>query len=401
MYTKEQNYSITWIDDPQVLIQIEKEWQELANRTDADVYLRPTWFKVWWRHFGGNLKLACLIIRENGKLEGVLPFIVDHIWIGPICFKIAKLAGTDPNSIILKIPVSKRYISVSLDESIKYLLKTGRCLAVSLTPVSELADHLPELRRSVAQNSDVLSVISEQGIHVAFELDSDFEAWLGKLSKKRRSQFRRDRRELTEKHGMQEENTVPNAGALDLFSTFHDLQWQSIGRGGHFTDWPGSRDFYCDLATEATGDPPMRLYSLKGTDGILAEQLALVGGTAAHWRLPARSIDPRFERLGIGRMGLLLMVESLIKEGISRIEAGRGRYEYKTIFGGKEIPVYRFIIRSANMYSGQKLRMFLVFSDFLNIIYYRFWFLKVTPYIWRVFGIRRRPLSSAWIRTRL
>lgn len=47
-------------------------WEELAERTAAEPWLRPGWIDAWWRAFGrGRLELIC--VRRGRELVGVLP----------------------------------------------------------------------------------------------------------------------------------------------------------------------------------------------------------------------------------------------------------------------------------------------------------------------------------------
>lgn len=134
---------------------------------------------------------------------------------------------------------------------------------------------------------------AEEGSHVIFDLSEEFPELFAQLSKKRRSQFQRDLRALQSRYRMQEVEIAPDGAAFTEFAALHSQQWQAVGRGGHFSDWPGSEAFYHDLADRIATDPPMRLYTLIGTTGPLAMQFALIGGSAAQWRLPARCLDPK------------------------------------------------------------------------------------------------------------
>jgi CelD/BcsL family acetyltransferase involved in cellulose biosynthesis len=51
---------------------LRKEWDLLADRTDAEPWLRPGWIAAWWRAFGRG-SLSILVSRRGGRLTGVLP----------------------------------------------------------------------------------------------------------------------------------------------------------------------------------------------------------------------------------------------------------------------------------------------------------------------------------------
>lgn len=81
-----------------------------------------------------------------------------------------------------------------------------------------------------------------------FDLAGSFDDYLtSRVSRNRRSQFRGDHKALEKRFGMTATQHVPDAHAFAEFVTFHNTQWQAVGKG-HFTDWPGSAAFYADLA---------------------------------------------------------------------------------------------------------------------------------------------------------
>ncbi len=390
-----------WIEQPEALWTLSAEWQALASRTDAEVYLRPAWVSAWWDHFGAGRTLACLTIREDGRLIGLLPFYVEQIWAGPVPVRIARLAGTDPHCIVCRLPLEIDVTAMALQEAFRHLLTSQGCHVVSMTPVSDLALHLPVLRDIGDGQSDLAVYEERDGSHVVFDLPADFPTWLAQLSKKRRSQFQRDLRALQTRYGMQETEIVPDGTAIAGFAGFHKQQWEAVGRGGHFSDWPGSEAFYRDLADRSAEEPPMRLYMLTGTTGPLATQFSLVGGSTAQWRLPARCLDPEAERLSIGKVGLLRMIKAMIDQGIHRIEAGRGDYDYKLSYGGQSVAVWRFLVFRNVGWNRRRLQWLLAWATVLHLIYYRIWFLKLAPRLRKHIGLVPRPLWRGWIRSRL
>jgi CelD/BcsL family acetyltransferase involved in cellulose biosynthesis len=393
-----QGVTTVWIDRPEDLWAIGSEFQELVERTDAEVYLREAWLRVWWDHFGTGKALACLAVRNKGRLAGLLPFCIKELGIGPVRLRFARLAGTDPHCMILRLPLEDDIAEAAIRKAVSHLTGPLGCDVVSFTPVSDLATHLPVLRKLGRDMPGTVLHEATEGHHVVFDLPGDFKSWLGGLSKKRRSQFPRDLRNLQERYGMQCAAVVPDGAAFAAFAAFHDRQWRALDRGGHFTDWPGSQAFYCDLADRPAKEPPMRLFELAGTTGPLATQFALVTGQIAHWRLPARTLDPEAERMSIGKVGLILMIEELISHGVTFVEAGRGDYDYKLSYGGRSVPVRRMIFHPEK--PAWRTRLLLVWSDLLHLLYYRIWFLRLAPRIRRWFGRQPRPLWRAWITSR-
>lgn len=389
----------SWISRPEDLIPLHGEWRALADRTGADIYLTPEWFSVWWEHFGAGRELACLVAREDGRLIGVLPFCLDAVGAGPVSGRVARLAGTDPHCIVFTLPLEPETAARVFGAALSHL--AGRCDAVSLTPASERSQVLALAREVRAGDGDLDLVDEVTGSHIVFDLPDSFEAYLSTLSKKRRNQFRRDLRALQDLDGFDGRTVFPDAQDVDGFIEFHTRQWRDAGLEGHFRDWPGSAEFYRDLAGALAPDRRMWLDTLTGGGAPLAAQFCLVAGGTCHWRLPARSIDPEAERHSAGKIGLVLMIERLIAAGIRRIEGGGGEYDYKHVYGGESVPLRRLVALRADPAAARKLSRLLRGADLLNLVYYRAWFLKAAPRLGRMSGLRRGPLWRSWIRSRL
>lgn len=400
---------VVWIDCPEALEVLSASWQTLAERLGADPYLMPDWQKVWWRHFGAGRRLACLTAHLQGRLVAVLPFCLETHWAGPVPLRMARLAGTDPHCLVFRLPVEPAFAAPVLAAALRHLTgPAGRgagCAAVSFTPVSDRAVHLPLLRSLAAPGTGLALHEEPAGAHVVFDLPPRFEDFLDRLSKKRRSQFRRDVTGLEEAFAMTSTHGTADARGFAAFVAFHNRQWQALGRGGHFVDWPGSAAFYSDLAEVSAARGWVWLHSLTGSDPSgavlpLATQFVLVAGPTAHWRLPARSLEPTAERLSAGKVGLVQMIDHLIAQSVTLIEAGRGDYGYKLDYGGQSVPVHRLILSPEGSGARRKLRLLLALSDLLDLVYYRIWFLKLVPRLARLTRRKPRALWQSWIRTR-
>jgi len=391
-----------WLDQPAALASLQVEWQQLAATTGADIFLTPDWFALWWQHFGAGCRLACLVVRQGGALTGLLPFCIDSIRLGPIRLRVARLAGTDPHCMVFTLPVLPEIGPHVLRQACDHLLASAGCDAISLTPLSERAGFRPWIIPAAGQQ------VTDRpaGTHVMFELPDSFDAYMAGLSKNRRAQVRRDLRGLESRYAMQTRVIRPDAAAFAEFVGFHNRQWQAVGKGGHFEDWPGSAAFYSAVAERSRPGWGVRfdLQDGTGADGgpvPLAANFQLISGPTAHWRLPARTLDSEAEKLSIGKAAVVLMIEGLISSGIRRIEAGRGEYDYKIWLGGENVLVHGLLISPATAAGRLRLRLLLWASDLINLLHYRIWFLKLAPVLRHKLGWKPRPLWRLWIRTRV
>ena len=398
-----QALRLDWLEGPRALEGIAEEWRDLCVRTGADLYLGPDWVLTWWRHFGpGRDRLRALTARDGaGRLAGVLPFMTETVVAGPLPVRLARLAATDPHTLVLRLPAEADAVAPMIGKALADLLDD--VALVSLTPASARGPLPDAVTRAAAGNPAApwRVIETQQGTHTMFDLPESFETYLAGLSKKRRGQFRRDLGKLEDDHGLRPAFVHPDPDAMDRFVAFHAVQWEETGRGGHFADWPGSAPFYRDLAARLGGTDPLWLDWYDGAREPLAAQFGLKSGETFHWRLPARSVDPEVERLSIGKVGLILMIRRLIEAGVRVIEGGMGVYDYKTSHGAEDVPVSRLIVARNGPGTGVRLTLLLGWARILHLVYYRLWFCRIRPRLRDRVALTPRPLWWAWIRTRV
>src|SRR5205823_3349318 len=126
---------------------------------------------------------------------------------------------------------------------------------------------------------------------------------------------------------------------LDAFAKMHAEQWRAAGKAGHFGDWPRSVEFNRELIRSlagASGLGKVQLFRMTADDQVISYQFGFRFGDCLYWRLPARRGEAEWDRFGLGRLGLMTMLEQAIGEGIRKVEAGMGHYDYKVQLGGHE-----------------------------------------------------------------
>lgn len=388
--------ALAWVDGPQALLAHEGEWRDLAARTGAEIFLTPLWFRSWMATTGKDRQVTSLLARRDGRLVGLLPFQIDRLWLGPIPVRIARLAGSDPHSLNFTLPVEPAFRLTFLRAALQGLMSRSRCAAISLTPVSGRADFLADLRdaaRSLAPATLTDTVIDS---HVVFDLPDTFEGYLtGQLSKSRRSQFRQHVKRLETEYALLDRSFTPTSADFAAFEEMHARQWQAMGKGGHFSDWPGMSALFRHLADHSSPGEGVAFDSQSGNFGPIYTQFALMSGKRCHWRLPARSLDDRAEKLSMGNIGMGLSIRHLIAAGVTTIEAGRGKYDYKIAYGGQDVPVFRILI------SRRTPRLLLAWANLLDLCYYRIWFKRLAPRLRKTLGLAPPPLRQFWIGSRI
>lgn len=73
----EQQLTVETIQDVPAFDEIQSEWSELVANSNAHIFQTYEWQRLWWKFFGGNRTLHIVLIRQNGKLVGVVPFFME------------------------------------------------------------------------------------------------------------------------------------------------------------------------------------------------------------------------------------------------------------------------------------------------------------------------------------
>ncbi len=388
--------TFTSFDDAQA---IAAQWDALTTRLDGSLYMTFSWCQIWWRHYGAGRELRLIIVRADEELAGVLPFFIDRLWLPVGGARVAKLVGSDSTVALVEPPVRPGVAAEAFALAMKQLYVADRADMVHVGPCSGTSAQLDALRESAAAIGDVAKLVRDRvsGSHTVFEMPDGFDAYLRSLSKNHRSNYRRNVNKLNKTFNFGVD-VVRDAYTLERefedFVEMHQAQWKAVNKLGHFDDWPGSREFSRDLVRTLARTDRVRLIRLLADDQVVAYYWCFGMNGRYYWRLPARATGKEWDQFALGRVGLMKMMESAAAEGVTAIEAGTGRYEYKEQLKAKTFPLYSVALCRRGLAPGLRARLTLAYGDVLNLAYYRLWYIRIAPRV----GILRRPLWRSWIR---
>lgn len=379
-----------------------EEWDELVLNVGGDLYVSYDWCHIWWRHYGGNRRLRLYVFRNGSHLVGLAPMFIERIRLGPINLKTAKRVGADFSLTIFALPLAPDHIEVAYHELITKLIQDENCDSVSFSFMPGNDPTLVGLRRSCESLQGLVSIARDApvGPHTKFHLPPSFETYLAQLKKRQRQNYRRQLKQLGESFKLDSDIIKDPSQAQDAFVNFkalHEHQWQAEGKPGHFGDWPRSASFNADLAKAMSRLGRFRMVQLSADRRVVATQYAFVFGDCCYWRLPARAPEKELDRFGLGVLGMLQLFEAMIKEGVRRVEAGVGHYDYKMQFGGEELKIRSFFVAATRPGAALRAQLFLRLSDLLHFVYYRAWRLRVASRL----PLPGRSLWQTWIRSRV
>lgn len=379
-----------------------EEWDELVESVGGDLYSTFDWCRIWWRHYGDNRGLRIFICRFDGRLVGLAPMFVEKIWLGPIRFKLAKRVGADYALSTFSLALRTEFAEAVFHNVISYLVDQDRCDAVWFGLMPGNDQTTGSLRAASQSLRDQITVARDApaGVHTIFNLPNKFDAYLGGLTKNARQNYRRNVNLIKRDFSVQWDAIRDASKAQSSFREFVDLhqsQWRAEGKPGHFGDWPKSMQFNIDLVDQLSKLGRFRMVRIVADGDTISSYYSFVFAGCCYWRLPARAPDEKWRRYALGRLGLIGLIEEMIREGVLRIEGGIGQYDYKAQLGATEHELRSILIGSLRRTSRVRSCVFVIAADMLHLLYYRIWRLKIAPALSMSIG----PLSKTWIRLRL
>lgn len=379
-----------------------EQWDELVEAARGDIYFTYDWCRTYWRHYSHGRQLRIFLFHDGRELVGIVPLVLERLWLGPLPIRLARLLGSDWTPAVLHPPIIPEHAVSAYRTVIERSLGEFGCDGASFARLSGEFTTLEAIRDACSGSDTSAMVVRDRvmTMHTVFHLPTSFDEHVGSLSKSERGNYRRDERRLAECGPITvRHNRAPDEldAAFDRFAALHANQWRQLGMLGHFRDWPKASEFTRDLLQTVSARGQAEIIEVRVRDLGVAMEFTLRFGDTSYWRLPARKMDPDWEKRGLGRVALVRQIESAIASGIRRIEAGSGHYPYKLRLGGTEYPLHSILVARNHWWSRFKARLLAARADVLNLLYYRLWFCRLAPRL----PLPRRPLWKSWIRTRV
>jgi len=354
-----------------------RSWDEAVSLLGGDIYYYCDWLLTWLQHYGKGNEIRCFLVYDKERLVGALPFIINDMGIPGFKAKIARLIGCHSCISVFRLPIKQGCEFSVLKSVVDQLMVNDFCDSVIVSNV-EKRDVWGDLN---AVNCSKASVLQETvGLCTRFELSKDFDEYLKRFSRKRRQKIRYERKQLETVSDLKIQVLEKDQciAAFDKFVCLHTEQWKLQNQRGHFGEWKGSIEFNRDLIRKFAKSNMVKMYCLLDGPNVISMSYCYQTSTTSHNRLTARAVEPRFEKLGIGKVAYIRVLEKLMNEGISEEETGPGHYDYKVSLGATEHPMMRISFIREDLSSQLKSKVAMDFFKLLNFLYYRVWFLKIS-----------------------
>jgi CelD/BcsL family acetyltransferase involved in cellulose biosynthesis len=375
-------------------------WDELTLRTKADIYQTFDWCRIWWQHYGRNRSLHLLLGFSGDRLLGVMPIFTETLWLGPSWLRVAKLVGSDFSLQFCNLAVEDAYLPSFVEAATDRFVGELACDLLLLGPLCGPAAKIDEILVAVRGAHAIVQEAQSIGTGCAtrFELPVDFDSYLKDIGSRQRGNYTRAMKQWANLCQIKSDVISSADEVCKEFSEFavlHESQWVQEGKLGHFGDWPKGLAFNRDLVECLSKQSKVRFYRILADGKVACSQYCFIHGNTNYWRLPARATDPGWEKLSLGKLGLVKMFEDSITEGITAVEGGRGHYDYKIQLGATEWPLRTVQIMRRGTSVRLRVRLFRALANLLNLVYYRVFYIRVAPR----FPWIRTALWPVWIRS--
>jgi CelD/BcsL family acetyltransferase involved in cellulose biosynthesis len=315
------------------LATVEGSWREILPASGPKaVFCSPLWLKTWWEEFADGRELMLLSVRDGQRLVGVAPLMREGERL--------TLAG-DTNVC--------DYMDVVASEGCEEGVLDAVLDALSEEPWSELVLWgVPEYSRTLtilprlATGFGYSTEIEREDVCPRVELPATFDAYVEGLDRKDRHELRRKLRRLYRSgdvlfHPSQLVSEVESH--LDDFLRQHAASRQEKAL---FMTERMTR-FFRRMALTLADHNLVRLYCLE-VNGVRAASV-LCFDAGDELLLYNSGYDPDYASLAVGLLSKALALEQAIEQGKRWFDFLRGAEAYKYDLGGKDLAVYRCIVR--------------------------------------------------------
>jgi CelD/BcsL family acetyltransferase involved in cellulose biosynthesis len=333
--------SVTTAD---ALADLASDWNALSRGVPFRSF---DWLETWWRHYGAReasattlRRLQVLVVRDHNQVVGIAPWFVEtSLGQG----RLLKFLGTgEVYSDYLSI-LAVRGCEAAVAARIGHWLLDvagGMWDALELTGIDG-DDHttvclLTELERRGVR------ILRRPELHCwRITLPSNWEEYLGQLSKSHRKQIRRVERRLQNEGALRTwraQSTNELARASQLLVDLHQQRHRLLGRPGAFAS-----SAFTNFQTEVlprlarTGQLRLDVLELQGVPIAVEYQ---VTGTDVVYAYQA-GIDPHYLRLEPGRASMAIAIRDAIESGFRAFDLLRGDEPYKLHWRATPRPTLR------------------------------------------------------------
>jgi CelD/BcsL family acetyltransferase involved in cellulose biosynthesis len=307
--------SLSIVREQASFVMLKEAWEDLFERAAVKTpFLRYSWARLCWdrQRADRGVQLFLIVVRNGGRVALIAPFVAHREFFFFCDLLFLDSRTPQYNEVLVeKSPHTSAYLAY-LCGALRKMHRIRRLRLNWMRDDALLASHLASLRQTA------------RGTECAPYLDlTRFEGWeafFGSLSKKLRSDHRRQLRHL-EKHGSVAFRLVNEDTLHDDIAWLFAEKRAWLERTGRSAAWfiaPGTEELYGAAAAEGLVSGRTWLFKLCVQDKIIAallgfwEERTLYLSKIAH--------DPAWQLYSPGRTVLLLSIEHAFRKGLEKCD---------------------------------------------------------------------------------
>jgi CelD/BcsL family acetyltransferase involved in cellulose biosynthesis len=233
------SYTVTLTHDPAELFTLKEAWETLQQQSGTTtIFMTWEWVTTWWSVFGERGKLWLIQARdENQRLVGLAPLIRvkrgNAVWYWHQLEFIGTSTACDHLDFIVEKGCESAIIPLFLKTIKAHRSQWGLLRLASLPPASPNLEFL-EAARIGWQKQDIFTC-------PVVTIPEDWDTFFMALSKGKRKEQRRYRRQLEEAFGDRwkwelVDDPSEMDDVLDEMIRLHQIKWEELGEAGGFAD---------------------------------------------------------------------------------------------------------------------------------------------------------------------
>ncbi len=337
---------------------LEPAWEEFARTTGRQTpFTNSLWIREWFRHVGAEAAPMLISVWDNGQLAGLAPLAVTRRFPGT---RVLTTAGA-PHAALCDFAAASGRESEVAEKIVSEIALNGN--RWDLGDIADF-DPLSRLPRALSGRADdfvfASKTIPEEPF---FSLDLRSTGTGGKPSRKHRYNLKRARKRLGDFASV-EFRVVSDADALRAYMPqvfdIHRRRWNGYYIGSLMND-AGGRAFLKEIAKLYLERDWLYLALLTLNEKTVAYALCFRFGDTLYYYNPA--FDPRFASFSPGSLLLQDILEDCRQRGVSKIEMGKGRLQYKERLAASPTEAERIIFAKRSPGASLTLRSYLAWHS--------------------------------------
>jgi len=306
----------------------EQEWKVLEKKdqlyTSFSSFL---WLSTWWNHFGSAFKTRIVIVRENGRIVGIGPFIS-----GSVCLKripiLRTIAFVEGIATTYKDIIYGEKEQDAICQEILGHLRTSeiRWDMLSLWNIPEDSPTNTGLNEFCKKYN--LRMVQPAGIKIpVIKLTKTFDEYLMGLKATVRRNIRNNMRRVFD-HEAIAFNVIskPSIEDINRFIDLHQKLWNSRGKPGVFKN-KDILAFYRDVLVKLADTGEHIMFEIQHSGKAIAMCSRFLYGNTMHSFL--EGWDPEWKAFGLGKVIDILSIRYAIEKGMTEYDFSIGDYKYK------------------------------------------------------------------------